>query len=77
MGIYKAFAMIKIVLYNKNALNIFATMTPISCLTSVYDITQQDQHIAIHNLWPNRLLMFITCYMQLYCYLLSSIVWLN
>ena len=69
--------MIKTVFYNKNALNTIATMTPILHFTSVYNITRQDQHNAIYNLWPKCLQMFIVCYMQLHCYLLSFIVWLN
>ena len=37
--LYKAFAMIKIVFYNKNALNTIATMTPILWLASIYYIS--------------------------------------
>ena len=85
--LYKDFAKVKIVFYNKNALNSIATMTPILWLTSIYYMSQQDQLYmsqqdqlfghknAMHNLWPKRLLMFDTCCMQLYCYLLSCIVW--
>ena len=57
--------MIKIVFYNKNALNPIATMTLILWLTSIYYVSQQDQLNAKYNLWPKRLLMFDTCYMQL------------
>ena len=73
--LYKDFAKVKIVFYHKNALNSIATMTPILWLSSIYYMSQQDQLNAMYNLWPKRLLMFDTCYMQLYCYLLSCIVW--
>ena len=38
--LYKDFAMIKIVFYNKNALNTIATMTPILWLTSIYFMSE-------------------------------------
>ena len=57
--------MIRIVFYNKNALNPIATMTLILWLTSIYYVSQQDQLNAKYNLWPKRLLMFDTSYMQL------------
>ena len=73
--LYNDFAMIKMVFYNKNALNTIATMTSILWLTSIYYISQQDQLNAMYDLWPKRQLMCNTCCMHLYCYLLSCIVW--
>ena len=57
--------MIKMVFYNKNALNTIATITQILYMTSIYNMSQQDQLNAMYNLWPKRLVMFDTCYMQL------------
>ena len=58
--LYKDFAMIKMVFYNKNALNTIATMTPILWLTNIYYMSQLDQLNAMYNLWPKRLLKFDT-----------------
>ena len=55
------------------ALNTIATMTPILWLTSLL-VSKTNIMLCIINLWLKPLLLFITCYMQLYCYLLSYTV---
>ena len=67
--------MIEVVFYNKNARNTIATMTSILWFTSIYYISQQDQHNAMYNLWPKRfpsnahykLHAAVLLFAQLYC----------